>query len=150
MVWIFLATGWVCRFHALRVCFNRWLGAINERPKCVHHIIADAVPMRNCFYIASDQAQGQEQLLVTLHNIHKISTETKGKMFRKKRIWLPVAIVFQFKCTPVWFWFVSLVGAIDSWTSSFSTKHLASMHWAKISARRDENHLSFRIWCDLY
>ena len=33
---------------------------------------------------------------------------------------------------------------------SFST-HLASMDWAKTkNARRDKNHLSFGIWCDLY
>ena len=35
-------------------------------------------------------------------------------------------------------------------TSSFSTKHLASMGWAKTIARWDEKHLSFGIWCDLY
>ena len=35
-------------------------------------------------------------------------------------------------------------------TSSFSTEHLASMDWAKTTARRDENPLSFVIWCTLY
>ena len=35
-------------------------------------------------------------------------------------------------------------------SSSFSTEHLASMYWAKTTARRDEKHLSFGIWCDLY
>ena len=35
-------------------------------------------------------------------------------------------------------------------TSSFSTYHLASMDWAKTIASRDEKHLSFGIWCDLY
>ena len=35
-------------------------------------------------------------------------------------------------------------------TSSFSTKRLASVDWADTDARRDENHLSFGIWCDLY
>ena len=35
-------------------------------------------------------------------------------------------------------------------TSSFSTEHLASMDWAKTTARRDENHLMFGIWCGLY
>ena len=35
-------------------------------------------------------------------------------------------------------------------TSSFSTWHLASMDWAKTTARRDEKHLSDVIWCDLY
>ena len=33
-------------------------------------------------------------------------------------------------------------------TSSFSTLHLASVDWAKTTARRDENYLSFGIWCD--
>ena len=32
-------------------------------------------------------------------------------------------------------------------TSSFSTWHL---DWAKTTERRDENHFSFVIWCDLY
>ena len=31
-------------------------------------------------------------------------------------------------------------------TSSFSTLHLTSMDWAKETAKRDENHLSFVIW----
>ena len=35
-------------------------------------------------------------------------------------------------------------------TSSFSTLHLVSVDWAKTTARRIENHLSFRIWCVLY
>ena len=35
-------------------------------------------------------------------------------------------------------------------TSSFSTKHLASMDWAKTTAREDKKYLSFGIWCDLY
>ena len=35
-------------------------------------------------------------------------------------------------------------------TSSFSTWQLVSMDWAKTTARRDENHLSFGIWCNLY
>ena len=35
-------------------------------------------------------------------------------------------------------------------TSSFSTWHLASMDWAKTTAKRDEKHLSLRIWCTLY
>ena len=35
-------------------------------------------------------------------------------------------------------------------TSSLSTQHLASMDWAKTTARRDEKHLGFGIWCDLY
>ena len=35
-------------------------------------------------------------------------------------------------------------------TSSFWTLQLASMDWAKTTARRDENHLSFVIWCVLY
>ena len=34
-------------------------------------------------------------------------------------------------------------------TSSFSTLHLASVDWAKATAR-EANHLSIRIWCDLY
>ena len=41
------------------------------------------------------------------------------------------------------------VGAAPT-TSSFSTEHLASMDWAKTTARRDKNHLSFGIWCHLY
>ena len=35
-------------------------------------------------------------------------------------------------------------------TSSFSTKHLASMDWAKTTARQDKYHWSFGIWHDLY
>ena len=35
-------------------------------------------------------------------------------------------------------------------TSSFSTQHLASLDWAKTTARLDEKHLSLGIWCDLY
>ena len=35
-------------------------------------------------------------------------------------------------------------------TSSFSTKHLASMDWAKTTARGYKKHLNFAIWCDLY
>ena len=35
-------------------------------------------------------------------------------------------------------------------TSSFSTQHLASMDWAKKTARRYKKRLSFGIWCDLY
>ena len=38
----------------------------------------------------------------------------------------------------------SPVGAAPT-TSSFSTKHLASMDWAKIPARRDKKHLSYGI-----
>ena len=43
----------------------------------------------------------------------------------------------------------SPVGAAPT-TSSFSTKHLASIDWTKTTARRDEKHLSFGIWCALY
>ena len=43
----------------------------------------------------------------------------------------------------------SPVGAAPT-TSSFSTLHLASMDWAKTTARGDKKHLSFAIWCDLY
>ena len=32
----------------------------------------------------------------------------------------------------------------------FSTQHLASMDWAKMTAGGDEKHLSVGIWCDLY
>ena len=32
-------------------------------------------------------------------------------------------------------------------TSLFSTSHLASMDWEETTARQDENHLSFVIWC---
>ena len=35
-------------------------------------------------------------------------------------------------------------------TSSFSTKHLASMDWTKTTARRDEKRFSCGIWCGLY
>ena len=35
-------------------------------------------------------------------------------------------------------------------TSSFSTWHIASMNWAKTTARRDEKHLCFGIGCGLY
>ena len=40
--------------------------------------------------------------------------------------------------------------AAASTTSSFSTEYLASMVWAKTTARRDEQHLIFWIWCALY
>ena len=44
-----------------------------------------------------------------------------------------------------------VVGALPAGTapttSSFSTQHLASMDWVKASARRDQKHLSVRIWC---
>ena len=43
----------------------------------------------------------------------------------------------------------SLIGAAPT-TSSFSTKHLASMDWAKTTARGCKKHLSFGIWYDLY
>ena len=43
----------------------------------------------------------------------------------------------------------SPVGAAPT-TSSFSTKHLASLDWAKTAARRDKKHLSLEIWCALY
>ena len=43
----------------------------------------------------------------------------------------------------------SPVGAAPT-TSSFSTQHMASMDWTKTTARRDEKHLSFMIWCTLY
>ena len=43
----------------------------------------------------------------------------------------------------------SPVGAAPT-TSSFSTYHLASLDWAKITARRDEKQLSLVIWCALY
>ena len=33
--------------------------------------------------------------------------------------------------------------------SSFSTLHMALMDWAKATARRDEKHLSFGVWCVL-
>ena len=35
-------------------------------------------------------------------------------------------------------------------TSSYLTEHLASLDRAKTTARRDEKHLRFEIWCDLY
>ena len=43
----------------------------------------------------------------------------------------------------------SPVGIAPS-TSSFSTWHLISMDWANTTARRDEKHLRFGIWCDLH
>ena len=43
----------------------------------------------------------------------------------------------------------SPVGAAPT-TSSFPTQHLTSMDWAKTTAKRDEKHLSFGIWCALY
>ena len=43
----------------------------------------------------------------------------------------------------------SPVGAAST-TSSFSTQHLASIVWAKTTARRDEKHLCFCIRCALY
>ena len=44
---------------------------------------------------------------------------------------------------------VSPVGAAPT-TSSFSTQQLASMDWAKTTARGYKKHLNFGIWCDLY
>ena len=41
------------------------------------------------------------------------------------------------------------VGAAPT-TSSFLTEHLVPRDWAETTARRDENHLSFDIWCDFY
>ena len=35
-------------------------------------------------------------------------------------------------------------------TSSFSTEHMVSVDWAKTTARWDEKHLDFGIWCHLY
>ena len=43
----------------------------------------------------------------------------------------------------------SPVGAAPT-TSSFSTERMASMDWAKTTARGYKKDLSFRIWCDLY
>ena len=43
----------------------------------------------------------------------------------------------------------SPVGAAPT-TSSFSTSHLASMDWAKTTARGYKKNLSLGIWCDLY
>ena len=44
----------------------------------------------------------------------------------------------------------SPVGAAPT-TSSFLTPHLASMVWAKSTARQeDQNHLNFGMWCMLY
>ena len=42
-----------------------------------------------------------------------------------------------------------LVGAAPT-TSTFSTQYLASLDWAKTTARQDEKYLSFGIWCGLY
>ena len=43
----------------------------------------------------------------------------------------------------------SPIGAAPT-TSSFSTQHMASMDWAKSTARCDKKHLSLGIWFDLY
>ena len=43
----------------------------------------------------------------------------------------------------------SPVGAAPT-TSELSTKHLASVDWAQTTARRNDHHLSFDIWCVLY
>ena len=43
----------------------------------------------------------------------------------------------------------SPVGAAPT-ASSFSTEHLASMDWAKTTARGYKKDLSFGIWYDLY
>ena len=43
----------------------------------------------------------------------------------------------------------SPVGAAPT-TSSFSTSHLASIYCTNTTARTDEKHLSFGIWCHLY
>ena len=41
------------------------------------------------------------------------------------------------------------VGAAPT-ASSFLIQHLASMDWAKTTTRRNEKHLVFVIWCDIY
>ena len=43
----------------------------------------------------------------------------------------------------------NLVGATPT-TCSLSTCHLASMNCSKTTARYDEKHISFKIWCVLY
>ena len=43
----------------------------------------------------------------------------------------------------------SPVGAAST-TSSFSTKYMAPMDWAKTTARRGEKHVKSGIWCVLY
>ena len=43
-----------------------------------------------------------------------------------------------------------LVDHSDVVTSLFPISHLTSMDWETATARRDENHLSFGIWCVLY
>ena len=43
----------------------------------------------------------------------------------------------------------SPVGAAPT-TSSFSTQQLASVDWAKTTARGYKKHLNCGIWCDLY
>ena len=42
-----------------------------------------------------------------------------------------------------------VVGAAPT-ASSFSTEHLASVDWAKTTAKRDQKYLRFGIWCALY
>ena len=64
--------------------------------------------------------------------------------------------IFNIRCTTAGSKFIdhsdvvraSPVGAAIT-TSSFSTKHLASMDWAETTASRDEKHLRFGIWCVL-
>ena len=43
----------------------------------------------------------------------------------------------------------SPVGAAPT-TSSFSTYHIVSVHWAKTASGLYDIHFSFGIWCDLY
>ena len=43
----------------------------------------------------------------------------------------------------------SLVSAAPN-TSSFPTKHLAAMDWAKTTATQDKKHFSLGIWCALH
>ena len=44
----------------------------------------------------------------------------------------------------------AMLAGTASTTSPFATQHLASMDWAKTTARRDENQFNFGIWCNSY
>ena len=85
-----------------------------------------------------------------------IHTETASETYRLYEKWekyleLPPNLKPNIIGTLVGYKIVdhSPIGAAPN-ASSFSTYHLASVDWAKTTTRRDEKHLSFVIWCDLY
>ena len=90
--------------------------------------------------------------------VRKVSTYLNG-IFNSKAVWGPVLLyyiyhqTFNIRRTLVGNKIVdhsdvveaSPVGAAPT-TPSFLTEHLASMDWAKTTARQDKKHLSLGIW----